>query len=216
MTQHLKKVGVVWPGHVPLGTTSHILLGSACLSLWLGSDEPHPTILYFLASCGSRTCVVSLRAITCSNAISTIRYAISSIYLFPREWYQLCTSSTPHTTHRDYYTETHHTPSPLSVVHSLVTIYTLGSHTRAGRLGHDSFLVSFLSVSTRIYCHPCSSLVLVVSHNMIPPVILEPRRPGELLIRKTPRRTRGLAHHRRSQYNTCLLSSNLSISPNWS
>ena len=119
--------------------------------------------------------------------------------------YHLCTSSTPHTTHRDYYTETHHTPSPLSVVHSLVTIYTLCPHTRAGRLGHDSFLVSFLSVSTRIYCHSCSSLVLVVSYDMIPPVVLGSRRPGgvDTGIRKTPRRPRGLVLLvllRRSQY----------------
>ena len=133
--------------------------------------------------------MVSHRTITCSHAISTIRYSISSIHLFLCE----CVPSLyqQYTTHRSHHTETPHT-APLSVVHSLVTIYTHCPHTRAGRLGYDSFLVSSLSVSTRIYCHSCSSLVLVVSHDMIPPVVLEPRRPGELLIRKTPRRTRGL------------------------
>ena len=147
------------------------------------------SVLHFHAFCGYRTCVVSHRTITCSHAISTIRYSISSIHLFLCE----CVPSLyqQYTTHRSHHTETPHT-APLSVVHSLVTIYTHCPHTRAGRLGYDSSLVSSLSVSTRIYCHSCSSLVLVVSHNMIPPVVLEPRRPGELLIRKTPRRPRGL------------------------
>ena len=118
-------------------------------------------------------------------SIFYLKYLFVTKRTVPSLYQQYTTHHTPRLLHRD-------TPHTVPSQCCSLSGYALCPHTRAGRLGYDSFLVSFLSVSTRIYRHSCSSLVLVVSYDMIPPVVLESRRPGELLIRKTPRRPRGL------------------------
>ena len=127
ITQYLKKVGVVWTGHVPPRTAVHISSWVLVFVSMTRLRRASLSVLHFHAFCGYRTCVVSHRTITCSHAISTIRYSISSIHLFLCE----CVPSLyqQYTTHHSHHTETPHTvPSQCCSLFGSLYIHIVYTH----------------------------------------------------------------------------------------